>query len=414
LAVGSLLAQSLPVSTLVVAIDPGKAVNRVWLSTDAAGLVVDPLSLPVLSPGLEQLDGLVRAHAGVGRPVIAIEATGALHQAWVGELSRRFPDSVRVFAPSETCAARAQLGSRRFKTDDRDCAALTYLARQGHGRAVRAGDYESLLAAVRHRSALVKERRAAQQRLHDQVNALCPGLSAPPGHGRKLDLFGVTGQAVLDCLIDFGGRPVAPRSLIARAQGRLTKADAQFWASRWKDCLPPPADVGARIGWLARSVSRWRALAADIDLLDTEITLLLAGTEGQVLTSLPGVKSSRAGAFAAFSMPIARFPTAEHLYSATGLAPASYESSTIKRRQGISRQGLPEHRNALMAIAWGLSAHCPPFITRQEELTARGMRPMQVRVALARHACRLTHRMMSTQDTFDERRYRRNRHQTGR
>jgi hypothetical protein len=42
--------------------------------------VVDPLSLPVLRPGLEQLDGLARAHARAGRLVFAIEATGALHR----------------------------------------------------------------------------------------------------------------------------------------------------------------------------------------------------------------------------------------------------------------------------------------------------------------------------------------------
>lgn len=406
--------RSLPVSTLVVAIDPGKAQNRVWLSTDDAGLVVDPLSLPVLRPGLEQLDGLVRRHAGAARPVFAVEATGALHRAWVGELNRRFPESVRVFAPSETSAARAQLGSRRFKTDDRDCAALTYLARQGYGRAVPVDDHEGLLSAVRHRRSLVGDRKVAQQRLHNQVNALCPGLSAPPGHGRKLDLFGVTGQAVLDCLVDFGGRPVLARSLQARATGRLSTADAQFWAARWKDCLPPPADVTARIGRLDRSVGRWRALTADIDLVDADIALALAGTEGQVLTSLPGVKTARAAAFAAFSMPIARFPDAEHLYSATGLAPASYRSSTIDRRQGISRQGLPEHRDALMGMAWGMSMYCPPFTERQEELHTRGMKPMQIRVALARHVCRLAHRMMNTQHEFDEQRYRRNRHQTGR
>jgi hypothetical protein len=177
-AVGSLLQKALPSSTLVVAIDPGKARNRVWLSTDEAGLVAEPVSLSVLRSGLEELDGLVRRHARDGSPVFAIEATGALHRAWVTELSRRFPDAVRVFAPSETAAARSQLGSRRFKTDDRDCAALTYLARQGHGRPVSADGYESLLAAVRHRRGLLAERKVAQQRLHDQVNALCPGLSA--------------------------------------------------------------------------------------------------------------------------------------------------------------------------------------------------------------------------------------------
>jgi hypothetical protein len=162
-------------------------------------------------------------------------------------LNRRFPDSVRLFAPSQTAAARAQLGSRRFKTDDRDCAALTYLARQGHGRAVPVNEHESLLSAVRFRRGLIAERKTAQQRLHDQVNGLCPGLSAPTGHGRSLDLSRVSGQAFLDCLIDFGGRPAAARSLQARATGRLTTRDAKYWAQRWKDCLPAPADAAVRV-----------------------------------------------------------------------------------------------------------------------------------------------------------------------
>ena len=38
----------------------------------------------------------------------------------------------------------------------------------------------------------------------------------------------------------------------------------------------------------------------------------------------------RAAAFAVHSLPISRFPDAEHLYSATGLAPAMYESATLR------------------------------------------------------------------------------------
>jgi transposase len=412
--VGDLLQRALPVDTLVVAVDPGKAQNRVWLSTDASGLLVEPLTLSVLRPGLDELERLIWGHRGPGRPVIAIEATGALHRAWVAELDRRFPGSVRLFAPSETAAARSQLGSRRFKTDDRDCAALTYLARQGHGRPVQADEDEAVLAAVRFRRGLLGERKAAQQRLHDQVNGLCPGLSAPVGHGRKLDLSGVAGQAFLDCLIDFEGRPAPARSLRARATGRLTARDAQYWTARWKACLPAPADAAVRVDRLARSVSRWRQLNNDIAAVEIDMAALLARTDGQILTTLPGVKQVRAACFSAFTLPVIRFPSAEHLYSATGLAPASYQSSSITRRSGISRQGLPEHRDALMAIAWGLSQNCPPFIEREEELRARGMRPMQVRVAIARHACRLIYRMLTTQDTFDEQRYRRARHQVRR
>ena len=132
-----LLHEALPPSTLVVAIDPGKVSNRVWLSSGETGPVVPPLSLPVLRPGLDQLHRLVVAHTGSSAPVFAVEATGALHRAWVRELNQRFPGAVRLFAPSETAAARAQLGSRRFKTDDRDCAALTYLARRARHQSER-------------------------------------------------------------------------------------------------------------------------------------------------------------------------------------------------------------------------------------------------------------------------------------
>ena len=63
----------------------------------------------------------------------------------------------------------------------------------------------------------------------------------------------------------------------------------------------------------------------------------------------------------------------------------------MSRRGRISRQGLAEHRDALMAIAWGLSQASSAFRERAGELRARGFAPMQARVALARHACRPCH-----------------------
>ncbi len=109
------------------------------------------------------------------------------------------------------------------------------------------------------------------------------------------------------------------------------------------------------------------------------------------------------------SPPIERFPSAERLYSATGLAPASYQSATINRRSGISRQGLPDHRDALMAIAWGLSQSSPAFRERAAEYRARGFAPIQTRVALARHACRLCHTLLRSQQPYNEERYRQTR-----
>jgi transposase len=268
---------------------------------------------------------------------------------------------------------------------------------------------EALRAAVRHRRALVADRKANQQRLHDQLNVLCPGLSAPAGHGKALALETPTGLAVLACAAAFEGRAPKSRSLICRAPGRLTVATADYWVDRWRLCLSPPADAAARARRLGRDLVRYRQLLADVSDLDAEIDELLALTDGQVLTTLPGVAGTRAAAFAAHSLPIERFPDAEHLYSATGLAPALYQSATLNRRGRISRQGLAEHRDALMGIAWGLSQRSPSFAQRDAELRARGMAPIQARVALARHACRLAYRLLRTQQPFDEQRYRRGR-----
>jgi transposase len=407
-----MLEVALDPATVVVAVDPGKVMNRVWVS-NGIGLLEDPVSLPVARSGIAALEKMLAAHAG--EQVIAIEATGSLHRAWAAELERLHPGSLRLFAPSETKAARTQLGSGRFKTDDRDCAALTYLARQGAGRRQsEEAVVEELRAAVRHRRGLVADRKKAQQRLHDQLNALCPGLSAPAGHGRSLPIETPTGQAVLACAVAFAGRAPATRSLIARSPGKLTKATAEYWANRWRDCLPPPPDALARAERLGRDLDRYRRLQVDVAAVEDEIEVLLARTDGQVLTSLPGVAAIRAAAFAAHSLPIGRFPDAEHLYSATGLAPAMYESATLRKRGRISRQGLAEHRDALMGIAWGLSLYSPSFADRNAELRARGMAPIQARVALARNACRLIYRMLVTQQPFDEEAYRRGRLSRGR
>jgi len=79
----------------------------------------------------------------------------------------------------------------------------------------------------------------------------------------------------------------------------------------------------------------------------------------------------RAATFSAVTLPIERWPTPEHLYSATGLAPAVYQSSTVTRRGKISRQGLAEHRDALMSIAWGLSSNGTAFRERPRASCSR-------------------------------------------
>jgi hypothetical protein len=263
---------------LVVAIDPGKVEHRVWV-TDRGGVVGEPLSLPSSRAGLDRLEALV----GTAPATFAIEATGALHRAWAAELERRRPGSLRLFAPSQTQAARTQLGTRRFKTDDRDCAALVWLARQGAGQPANESTVDALRAAVSHRRQLVLALKPLRQRLHDQLNALAPGLSAPKGHGRALALETSTGRAVLACAVEFAGRPPSVRSLKARADGRLRDATAAFWTARWRDCLPPPPDAALRAARMRRDLARLDALREDIAFVDGQIEQLLADSAGHIL-----------------------------------------------------------------------------------------------------------------------------------
>ena len=247
------------VDRVIVAIDPGKVLDRVWVTT-GEGMVGERLSLPTSRSGVDRLVSVVAAESD---PVFALEATGALHRAWAGELERRWPGSLRLFAPSQTQAARTQLGTRRFKTDDRDCAALVWLARQGGGQPPSDSAVDALRAAVSHRRQPILALKPLRQRLHDQLNALAPGLSALKGHGRALALETSTGRAVLACAVGFEGRPPSSRSLEARANGRMSDATARFWSTRWRDCLPPPSDAALRAARMGRDLARFDVLRED-------------------------------------------------------------------------------------------------------------------------------------------------------
>src|SRR5215211_5717541 len=103
----SILGVAVDPATVIVAVDPGKVLNRVWVS-NGSGLLDDPISLPVSREGIDHLERLLTAHAAPG-PLVAIEATGSLHRSWASELERLHSGAVRLFAPSETKAARVQL-----------------------------------------------------------------------------------------------------------------------------------------------------------------------------------------------------------------------------------------------------------------------------------------------------------------
>ena len=127
---------------------------------------------------------------------------------------------------------------------------------------------------------------------------------------------------------------------MARAPGGLTEAVAASGRSAGAAACPA-ADAELRAERLGRDLARFAALQADIAALETQIDALL----GQQRRAGPDHPARRRGGpgrrFAAFSLPIERFPTAEHLYSATGLAPAPYASARSAGAAGSPAQAWP-------------------------------------------------------------------------
>jgi hypothetical protein len=62
------LLERVPFDRVIVAIDPGKAVNRVWV-TAADGLVGEPVSVPTTRDGIDRLPARCRAAWRPARPV---------------------------------------------------------------------------------------------------------------------------------------------------------------------------------------------------------------------------------------------------------------------------------------------------------------------------------------------------------
>jgi hypothetical protein len=145
----------------------------------------------------------------------------------------RFPGSVRVFEPSEADAARAQLGSRRFKIEDRGRAPRTRLARRGHRRIFPDGVDDTLAPPrPRHRT---QARSAATQR---PAHSPSPALSAPVRSARAPLLESVIGQRVLRCAV--AGRPTRDPCRHLKRQLRSQPH------SRHMPGLLQPAQVGHR------------------------------------------------------------------------------------------------------------------------------------------------------------------------
>jgi len=159
------------------------------------------------------------------------------------------------------------------------------------------------------------------------------------------DVLGKSGRAILRALID---GETDPEKLADLAQGTARKKRTELVEA-----------LHGRIrdhhrGLLKVHLGLVTALEQALANIDTTVgkTLAPIHKSARLLTTLPGVSDLTAQVMVAeIGVDMARFPTAAHLISWTGLCPRSDESAG-KRRSTRVRKGAPWLKVALVTAAW--------------------------------------------------------------
>ena len=159
------------------------------------------------------------------------------------------------------------------------------------------------------------------------------------------DVLGKSGRAILAALI---AGQTDPEKLADLAQGSARKKRVEL-VEALRGRIRPHHQELLRIH-LKLIEALYQALA-DVDVRVGK-TLAPIKQSARLLTSLPGVSDLTAQVMVAeIGVDMARFPTASHLISWTGLCPRNDESAG-KRRSTRVRKGAPWLKTALVTAAW--------------------------------------------------------------
>jgi transposase len=322
-----------PAELVAVPIDVGKHAATALVCDFAGELLARPFEFPMTMAGVALLVERVQAatHGRVVRLVrVGVEAAGHYHQPLVsvGVLPADWP-LVQV-NPAQVAAQRQVTGRRRLKTDALDLVAISDLLRAGHGagQARLSAVMGELAAWVAHRERRVATRTATKNQLLGQVDRTFPGLS-----GCLSSLFGTkvgrlvlaefTDPARLACLGVAGFQQTAAGrgvQVLAPVAERLVRA-AQV-------AIPTDQAPIART-MVDRDLTLLAALEAQVAEADKRLATLLPRTPFAVLCSGPGWRVVRAATYAAAVGDPARWPSARHVYRASGLCPSDLRLAPV-------------------------------------------------------------------------------------
>ena len=225
-------------------------------------------------------------------------------------------------------ARAAQLQRENFQasTDKLDLLGIAKMLmdRRGATRSKAIGRERMLRNVTRHRDDLVRTKTALRNRIHSLVDQLFPGFLDEAKSG--IPPFS---QGSLWLMSDrFSPRHIQRRSskvLIRELTKRGLKQPVEkaHRLSAWAHDVieAPPELVGTLQSSLGNEIKLYEGIIVCIVQIDKEIALLLAATQGALLTTMKGTGITLAAGFTAEIGPIADQPSLRRLTSYAGIVP---------------------------------------------------------------------------------------------
>jgi transposase len=275
---------------------------------------------------------------------------------------------------------------RGHKTDMKDSQWLAHLLRHGLIRAsfIPPVHIRELRSLTRQRRDLV----AAGARERNRVQRLLEEANIKLGNVLT-DVFGVSGQRMLDALVEGKATPAEIADLaVSKARKKIPELRQALEGHR----------LTATLRFLiAQNVRHMEFIETEIAELDEQIGAMLQplAAEMRVMESIPGVDTIAAATILAeIGTDMKQFPTAAHLASWAGLCPGNNESAGIIK-SCHTRRGNIGLRAVINQCAWA-AAHSKntAFQSRYQSLLPRCGRKRAV-VALGHRLLVTIHTLLS-------------------
>ncbi|MBY8883115.1 IS110 family transposase [Streptomyces sp. PLK6-54] len=387
---------------IFLGLDVGKSTHRSHGLTPAGKKVFDkplPNSEPKLRAAFDKLTAkfgtvlvVVDQPASIGALPLAVARDAGCQVAYLPALAMR-----RI----------ADLYPGEAKTDAKDAAVIADAARtMPHTlRSLEVTDEitAELTVLMGFDQDLAAEATRTSNRIRGLLTQFHPSLERVLGH--RLDHQAVT------WLLERHGSPAALSKAGRRRLVELIRPKAPRMATRLVDDIfaaldeqtviaPGTGTLDIVVPSLARSLA---AVHEQRRTLEVQISQLLeAHPLSQVLTSMPGVGVRTAAVLLVTVGDGSTFPSAAHLASYAGLAPATKSSRTSIHGEHAPRSGNRQLKRAMFLSAFA-ALHDPASRTYYDTCRTRGKTHTQALLRLARHRISVLFAMLRDGTFYDPR-----------